>query len=123
MRKTMSRLTRAAATTAAIVLALSAIVVGIPGTAYAANEASVSPKACQSTSAALEMEDHTSREWNCSGTWYVTGRGLHFYAGGWSGLVDTQYGNYLFCDWDSFDLPRIQVYRVILNETKPSRCA
>jgi hypothetical protein len=60
---------------------------------------------------------------NCSGTWYVTGRGLHFYAGGWSGLVDTQYGNYLFCDWDSFDLPRIQVYRVILNETKPSRCA
>ncbi|MGW4823224.1 hypothetical protein ACWEP4_30695 [Streptomyces sp. NPDC004227] len=101
------------------VLAVAAALTAVTAT----TPASAAALGCQSTWAKLYTTQGGYWQARCSGGYNVSLYGSTFDAGGWSGAVYTESrGAIYFCDWDHLVLNGAHVYRIYLNETRPSRC-
>ena len=106
----------------AVAAALTAVTATTPASAVGVK--SVAPLMCQdSTWAKLYTTLGGYWQARCSGGYNLNLYGSTFDAGGWSGAVYTESrGAIYFCDWDHLNLNGAHVYRIYLNETRPSRC-
>jgi hypothetical protein len=99
------------------------LVAAAPSSASAAPEAEASIMACSAGGQArVTLTSGSVWSYNSVGRHDINRSVKYFEACPWSGILSTEYGNYLFCDWDEFSLPSITAYYVYLNATKPERC-
>lgn len=98
-------------------------VVGVPAAASAAPQPDVGVLACSAGGQArVTLVAGGVLSFNSVGRHNINRSVKRLEACPWSGILSTEYGNYLFCDWDDFPLPSITAYWIYLNATKPARC-